>query len=375
MTVNHDIGLYVKNIKKLYPEFLLEVSFTVEPGEFVSLIGPSGCGKSTTLSLISGLLPADEGTIVLNGINQGGIPVWKRSIGMVFQDYALFPHMNVAKNIGYGLRVKRRPAQEIRSRTEELLKLVNLRGYENRPVSQLSGGEQQRVALIRALAAGPDLLLLDEPLSALDAQLRKSLRREIRSIQRRTGLTTLYVTHDQEEALAVSDRIIIMRDGKIEQSGTPEEVYHHPATLFAAEFFGRASLIPAVPGHINGKTSDLIIHAAPAGSQHSGGISLPFRCACGDEEPQRTGHLFFRPETAEIIAAPHPEFLPDRGGRYNLFTDAVVRDAEYAGTGYYIDAVWNGCLLTVFSRFRLPDGSRITVQIPKDSCWFIPSPP
>jgi putative spermidine/putrescine transport system ATP-binding protein len=214
-------------------------------GEFVSFLGPSGCGKTTTLRMIAGFERPTAGTIVIDGLDVTHRPPNQRNVGMVFQSYALFPNMNVADNIGFGLKVRKRPKAEIARRVEELLHLIHLEGRSNRYPYQLSGGQQQRVALARALAIEPQVLLLDEPLSALDAKIRILLRKEIRAIQRQLGITTVYVTHDQEEALSLSDRVVVMSDGRIEQIGTPFEIYNFPATAFVASFVGTLNLVAA----------------------------------------------------------------------------------------------------------------------------------
>ena len=221
------------------------LDLAVQPGELVSLLGPSGCGKSTALRLLAGLEHLDDGRITIAGRDMAGVPTNKRDIGMVFQAYSLFPHLTVARNAGFGLRTRRIPAAEVAERVATALELVGLTSLAGRYPHQLSGGQQQRVALARALVTEPRVLLLDEPLSALDARVRVQLREEIRRLQQRLGITTIFVTHDQEEALAVSDRIAVMNAGSIEQQGTPEDLYMRPATAFVAEFIGRSSLVPA----------------------------------------------------------------------------------------------------------------------------------
>jgi putative spermidine/putrescine transport system ATP-binding protein len=215
----------------------------VERGEFVSFLGPSGCGKTTTLRMIAGFESPSSGSIVINGADVTNRPPNQRNVGMVFQSYALFPNMTVADNIGFGLRVAKKPKSEIKQRVEEMLSLIKLQKLGNRYPYQLSGGQQQRVALARALAIKPQVLLLDEPLSALDAKIRVSLRQEIRAIQRQLGITTVYVTHDQEEALSLSDRVVVMSEGRIEQIGTPFQIYNFPQTAFVASFVGTLNLI------------------------------------------------------------------------------------------------------------------------------------
>jgi putative spermidine/putrescine transport system ATP-binding protein len=222
-----------------------DFNLSAERGEFVSFLGPSGCGKTTTLRMIAGFEQPTAGSIVVDGKDITGRPPNRRNVGMVFQSYALFPNMTVADNIGFGLKVRKRPASAVRKRVDELLDLIGLPGRGSRYPYQLSGGQQQRVALARALAIEPQVLLLDEPLSALDAKIRVALRKEIRSIQRQLGITTVYVTHDQEEALSLSDRVVVMSEGRIEQIGTPADIYNFPATPFVASFVGTLNLLPA----------------------------------------------------------------------------------------------------------------------------------
>ena len=221
-----------------------DFNLSATKGEFVSFLGPSGCGKTTTLRMIAGFETPTAGTIVLDGGDITYRPPNKRNIGMVFT-YALFPNMTVAQNVGFGLRVRKRPADQIQKRVSELLELIHLPDKAGQFPYQLSGGQQQRVALARALAFEPEVLLLDEPLSALDAKIRVSLRQEIRAIQRQLGITTVYVTHDQEEALSLSDRVVVMSKGHVEQIGTPFEIYNFPATRFVASFVGQLNALPA----------------------------------------------------------------------------------------------------------------------------------
>ncbi len=220
-----------------------DLSLGVFKGELCCLLGPSGCGKTTTLKIIAGFLEPDAGAISLSDQNITHRPPQRRNVGMVFQNYALFPHMDVFENVAYGLRRRRRPKAEIGSRVLETLRLVQLDGYEGRRIHELSGGQQQRVALARALIIEPQLLLLDEPLSNLDARLRADMRGEIRRIQRELDITTLYVTHDQEEAMSIADRIVLMHRGIIQQIGSPREVYEEPANRFVVDFIGRANFL------------------------------------------------------------------------------------------------------------------------------------
>ncbi len=220
------------------------LDLTLVPGELLALLGPSGCGKTTALRILAGLEQPDAGRVLVAGQDVVGLPAHRREMGMVFQQYSLFPNMTARDNVAFGPRVRKQPASERRRRADELLELVGLGSHGDRYPHQLSGGQQQRVALARALAVSPRVLLLDEPLSALDAQVRAQLREEIRRLQRELGITTLFVTHDQEEALSLADRVGVMRAGRLEQLGPPEQVYHAPATPFVAEFVGAMNRIP-----------------------------------------------------------------------------------------------------------------------------------
>ncbi len=237
------MSLRLKEVTKQYPEFNMALSFFVEQGKLLTLLGPSGCGKTTTLHLIAGFISPDSGDIRIGSKSIMARAPHERNIGVVFQDYALFPNLNVFGNIAFGLRMHGWERKKIEQRVTELLELIRLSGYESRSVTNLSGGEQQRIALARALAPRPRLLLLDEPLSALDAKLRKELRSEIRRIQQEVRLTTVYVTHDQEEALVLSDSIAVMNRGRIEQTGSPYDIYNEPQTLFVAGFVGMSNKI------------------------------------------------------------------------------------------------------------------------------------
>ncbi|HSB42983.1 MAG TPA: ABC transporter ATP-binding protein [Methylomirabilota bacterium] len=236
------------------------VDLSVRDGELFTLLGPSGCGKTTLLRLLAGFYQPDEGTIRFGPRVVNGLPPYERGIGMVFQNYALWPHMTVADNITYGLRLRKLPASEVRERLVEGLRKVNLAGFESRYPGQLSGGQQQRVALARALVLNPDILLLDEPLSNLDAKIRIQVRAEIRRLQQELSITTIYVTHDQEEALSLSDRVAVMRDGRVLQVGPPRELYERPRTRFVADFVGTNNL---VPGEVQGAgTGELLVRTA-----------------------------------------------------------------------------------------------------------------
>jgi spermidine/putrescine ABC transporter ATP-binding subunit len=243
-----DAALELRGLTKRYAAGAVvgPIELTVQPGEFVTLLGPSGCGKTTTLNMIAGFIAPDAGSVHLSGRHVEQLPPFRRDLGVVFQDYALFPHRTVAENIGFGLRMRRIARAEIARRVAEAMQMVRLDGLGDRRPAQLSGGQRQRVALARALVIRPSLLLLDEPLSNLDLKLREEMRIEISALQRRLGIATVFVTHDQEEALTMSDRIAVMQGGAIEQIGTAREIYEAPASAFVATFIGSTNMLPGV---------------------------------------------------------------------------------------------------------------------------------
>ena len=253
-----EISLELKEIKKSFTEgeaVLDNISLEISKGEFITLLGSSGCGKTTTLRIIAGLEQPDAGSVWLDGREVTGLEPNQRDVNTVFQNYALFPHMNVAENIGYGLKLKKVPKSEIRKKVFQMLELVQLEGYEKRKPSELSGGQKQRVAIARALVNNPKVLLLDEPLGALDLQLRRAMQIELKHLQKKLGITFIYITHDQEEAINMSDRIAVMRDGRIEQIGTPDEIYNHPKTSYVATFVGNANILHGVAESIQGENA------------------------------------------------------------------------------------------------------------------------
>ncbi|HSF79624.1 MAG TPA: ABC transporter ATP-binding protein [Anaerolineales bacterium] len=237
--------LELHNLNKFFgaTEAVVDFNLDVDKGELVSFLGPSGCGKTTTLRMVAGFETPNTGYIKINGVDITNNPPNQRNVGMVFQAYALFPNMTVAGNIGFGMKIAKKPPEEIRNRVDEMLELIHMPGLGDRYPYQLSGGQQQRVALARALALSPELLLLDEPLSALDAKIRVSLRSEIRAIQQKLGISAIYVTHDQEEALSLSDRVVVMNVGRMEQVGKPFEIYNYPETEFVAQFVGTLNAV------------------------------------------------------------------------------------------------------------------------------------
>ncbi|MBS7050855.1 MAG: ABC transporter ATP-binding protein [Ruminococcus sp.] len=253
-----EVSLELKEIKKSFTEgeaVLDNISLEISKGEFITLLGSSGCGKTTTLRIIAGLEQPDAGSVWLDGREVTGLEPNQRDVNTVFQNYALFPHMNVAENIGYGLKLKKVPKSEIRKKVFQMLELVQLEGYEKRKPSELSGGQKQRVAIARALVNNPKVLLLDEPLGALDLQLRRAMQIELKHLQKKLGITFIYITHDQEEAINMSDRIAVMRDGRIEQIGTPDEIYNHPKTSYVATFVGNANIMHGVAESIQGQNA------------------------------------------------------------------------------------------------------------------------
>jgi iron(III) transport system ATP-binding protein len=289
------VGVRIEQVNLSYGDnhVLKSVNLEIRPGEFFAFLGPSGCGKTTLLRLIAGFNRADSGRVLVGDKDISSLPPWKRDIGMVFQSYALWPHMTVARNVAFGLEEKRVPRAEIGPRVAAALELVGLTGLDQRRPAQLSGGQQQRVALARTIAVEPKLLLLDEPLSNLDAKLRVQVRRELRELQQRLGLTTIFVTHDQEEANTVCDRIAVMNDGVIQQVGTPKELYEQPANLFVANFLGTANILQ---GRITGDGASCVFEAA-------GGLRMPVP---PDVVVPSGAKMVFRPQDAAIIAANQP---------------------------------------------------------------------
>lgn len=248
---NDEIILQLKNVKKSFDgtEVLKGIDLDVHRAEFITLLGASGCGKTTTLRIIAGLETPDSGSVMLEGQEITNLEPNKRNVNTVFQNYALFPHMNVAENVGYGLKIRKVPKDEIATRVAEALKLVQLEEYGKRRPDQLSGGQRQRIAIARAVVNEPKVLLLDEPLGALDLKLRRQMQLELKRLQKQLGITFIYITHDQEEAINMSDRIAVMNRGVLEQIGTPNDIYYHPRTSYVADFVGNANIL-----HLDGRT-------------------------------------------------------------------------------------------------------------------------
>jgi thiamine transport system ATP-binding protein len=328
---------------------LESLSLTVRDGEFFTLVGPSGCGKTTTLRLVAGLDDPTEGVVRLGGEDAAGVPPEDRDVGVVFQNYALFPHMTVRENVRYGLKFSDPPGDiDPDERVDELLNLVDLPGMGDRDPEELSGGQQQRVALARALAPAPGVLLLDEPMSALDARLREQLRRQVKRIQNELGVTTLYVTHDQEEALAVSDRLAVMHDGHAEQVGTPEEIYESPATPFVAEFVGENNLFAGEVLEREGDRLVVAVDGVPAGK---------------GEFELRADETGYAPGDSVQFCVRPDDLSPEAAT--NQFT-VSVGSAEYLGGGTRLYGEWAG--MDVVLRVDGPEGDAVTVGFaPEDA--------
>jgi putative spermidine/putrescine transport system ATP-binding protein len=327
--------LRIEGVSKRYGEVVAirEVTLDVADGEFVVLLGPSGCGKTTTLRVVAGFVEPDSGSVELGSRDITWLPPWKRNAGLVFQNYALFPHLTVAQNVAFGLEMRKTAAADMGRRVGDALKLVRLEHLAERVPRQLSGGQQQRVALARALVFHPDVLLLDEPLSNLDAKLRQDVRVEIRELQRTLGLTTVMVTHDQEEALTMADRLVVMQDGAVRQVGTQQDLYERPCDRFVASFVGRSSFIE---GEIE----------ASGSFRSRGGLAL--NCAPGAPGPAT---LALRPERILLGHAPQP------GVDNNL--PGVVEFVSYLGA-------------TVDMHVRISAKERVVVQIPNRTGGLVP---
>mgnify|MGYP000057417301 FL=1 len=277
-----------ENVNKFYEDthVLKNINFEIEKGKFYTLLGPSGCGKTTILRIIAGFTDVSDGKVTLNGEDVTKLPPNKRKVNTVFQDYALFPHMNVFENIAFGLRLKKTPENIIKEKVADALKMVQLSGYENREISQMSGGQQQRVAIARALVNEPEVLLLDEPLSALDLKLRTDMQYELRELQQRLGITFIFVTHDQEEALAMSDEIFVMSKGEIIQSGTPVDIYDEPINRFVADFIGESNIVDGV------MKEDYLVEF----------VGKEFECADAGMRPNEKVEIVIRPEDLTLTS-------------------------------------------------------------------------
>ncbi|QIL45916.1 ABC transporter ATP-binding protein [Vagococcus coleopterorum] len=331
-----------KKVKKNYDETVVlnNVSFDIEQGKFYTLLGPSGCGKTTILRLIAGFDEASQGEILLEGKRVNDIPANKRKVNTVFQDYALFPHMNVFENIAFGLRIKKVSQTIIEEKVKEVLKMVQLDGFGNREISEMSGGQRQRVAIARALVNEPEVLLLDEPLSALDLKLRTDMQYELRELQKRLGITFIFVTHDQEEALAMSDEIFVLRKGKIIQSGTPVDIYDEPINRFVADFIGESNI---VPGNM---IEDNCVEF----------VGKSFECVDGGMKSNESVEVMIRPEDLSLTTV--------ENGKLQVKVDSqLFRGVHYEIVGHDDD----GNEWVVHSTRKAKEGSRVGLSFePED---------
>ncbi len=306
--MNQNILIQLKNISKSFDDetILDKINLDIHDKEFVTLLGPSGCGKTTTLRIIGGFETPDEGEVLFDNKKINDIPAYQRPVNTVFQKYALFPHLNVFENIAFGLRLKRLPEKEIVRQVKDMLAMVNLRGFEHRKIATLSGGQQQRVAIARALINHPKVLLLDEPLGALDLKLRKDMQVELKNMQKRTGITFIYVTHDQEEALSMSDTVVVMADGCIQQIGSPTDIYNEPVNAFVADFIGESNILAGtMPEDFRARFSG-----------HT------FECLdCGFEKNEAVD-IVVRPEDVDVVA-------PEKGMLLGVVSSVIFKGDYY----------------------------------------------
>jgi len=353
----------LKGIVKRFGKLLAvqKIDLTIEEGSFVTLLGPSGCGKTTILRMIAGLETPTEGQIYIQGRLVNDIPVHKRNLGMIFQNYALFPHKNIFDNVGFGLKYKNFPKDEIKKKVEQALEMVRLPGVEKRMPSQLSGGQQQRIALARAIVMGPVVLLMDEPLSALDENLREDMRREIANLQKDLGITTIFVTHDQREALSMSDKIVVLKEGVMQQEGQPEEVYNFPANHFVADFLGHSNffqgrVIESETNGVNVKLDD--------GTQVQ--IKQPGPWKAGDRI-----ELVVRAEKFEITARKKGE----TGERPNCFVGRIAERSYMGGEVNYFVDIGSKAFVHVIDTSKsqpLRQGQEVFLKVPSHQCGLLP---
>lgn len=334
----------VVSLKDIYVEFdgeviLNGIDLDIKDKEFVTLLGPSGCGKTTTLRLIGGFLEPNRGDIYFDGKRINQVPPHKRNVNTVFQKYALFPHLNVFENVAFGLRIKKLPETEIKKKVRQMLATVDLKGYEKRPVSKLSGGQQQRVAIARALVCEPKVLLLDEPLGALDLKLRKDMQIELKNLQQKLQTTFVYVTHDQEEALTMSDTVVVMNNGKIEQIGAPIDIYNEPANAFVADFIGEANILNGV------MLEDCLVKI--------GGAEFP--CVDKGFGKNRPVDVVIRPEDVEIVK---PQGAKLAG---------TVTDTVFKGVHYEMSVSVNGCMWLIHNTKSVEPGTEIGIEVVPDN--------
>jgi ABC-type Fe3+/spermidine/putrescine transport system ATPase subunit len=356
MAANGTVRLAIQEVSHRYGQVVAldRVSLEIQEHELITLLGPSGCGKTTLLRIIAGFIRPSEGRLLLEGKDVTRVPPHRRPVNMVFQRATLFPHLDVADNIAFGLRVAKVSREDAAKRVSDALRLVRLEGFERRRAHELSGGQMQRVALARALVNRPRVLLLDEPLSALDLKIRLEMEEELRRVHRETGATFVYVTHDQREALALSDRIVVFDEGRIEQLGTPDEIYRQPSSPFAARFVGDANVLPVeVVGHGGGRAAVTLAGAS---------LSVP----CEAELPTGEAWLVLRPEVVRLGA-------PDGSG-----LRGTVRDLAFRGSGFGYRIEIPGLPETLKAEMPAEAagphelGSDVTVRFDSDSCVLLP---
>lgn len=332
----------LKNITKAFDgETILDnISLDIHDNEFITLLGPSGCGKTTTLRIIGGFEFPDQGDVIFMGDRINDIPPHKRNVNTVFQRYALFPHLNVFENVAFPLRERKVPKAEIKEKVEKMLKMVMLSGFENRRVTQLSGGQQQRVAIARALVNEPKVLLLDEPLGALDLKLRKDMQQELKKIQKNTGITFIFVTHDQEEALSMSDTIVVMSEGKIQQIGTPTDIYNEPVNAFVADFIGESNIVDGVmledySVRFGGQT----FHCLDSGFEKNELVDVVIRPEDVDLVPAEKGQIQGTVTTVTFMGVHNEAIVDIDGFKWMIQTTDPVEEGAHVGITLEPDAI------------------------------------
>lgn len=338
----------LKNISVSFDgeQILNGLNLDIKDKEFITLLGPSGCGKTTTLRLIAGFLEPDSGDIIFEGEKINSIPPYKRQVNTIFQRYALFPHLNVYENVAFGLRIKKLKESEIKEKVAEMLRLVNLTGFENRNIDTLSGGQQQRVAIARAIANHPKVLLLDEPLAALDLKLRQEMQRELKKIQQQLGITFIFVTHDQEEALTMSDRVVVMNEGKIQQVGTPQDIYNEPQNAFVADFIGESNILSAT------MVKDLLVNI----------MGVDFQCVDTGFGTNNPVDVVIRPE--DIILTP-----PAKGK-----LTGVVTSVLFKGVHFEIEVVVDGFTWLIHSTKDEKVGTTVSIDVEPENIQIMHKP-
>ena len=332
-----DAYIEFRNVVKKFDDFVAldHVSLQIPKGAFVTLLGPSGCGKTTLMRQLAGFSEPEEGDVLVDGKRMNGLPPFKRNTPLVFQEYALFPHMTVYENISYGLKLKKAPKEEKDRKVAEMLEMFNLQGLDGRFPKQLSGGQQQRVAIARALVNRPKVLLLDEPLGALDLKLRKDMQLELKKIQQQVGITFIYVTHDQEEALAMSDTVVVMDEGKIQQIGTPEDIYNEPQNAFVADFIGDSNIIAAT------MLEDKVVRM----------LGAVWKCVDVGFGHNRPVDAVIRPEDIDLVK-------PGEG-----VIDGIVTNLIFKGVHYEMEVLANNYELLVHSTDMFPVGTEVGIKV------------